>query len=260
MIPSHLIARVAGAILFCPHDVIEQALPMVAPLPLSLPEWRKRQEVDSVLTECWKSGDGYEVQLNDEWIVNGKFLVESREVYRPSTYGEISQLGARQLFDHMGMRDRERSKNINFMDLGSGAGKLVLQASLEIENLACAIGVELSPTRHQTAVRATNKVQHKLSPEQRLMLGAVVLVEGDIFLADISKATHIFVSSLCFTPEMKQQLELKVRREATCLECIASLAKLETLGSASIRYIQMSWTTPNGSPVYFYGPKKYFNR
>ena len=42
-----------------------------------------------------------------------------------------------------------------FVDLGSGAGKLVAQARLELppERLARAVGVELSPSRHNLASR-----------------------------------------------------------------------------------------------------------
>jgi hypothetical protein len=256
MIPSHLIAQVAGAIFLCPPDVIEQTLPMVAPLPSSLAELKERQEVDKSMAQCWESDDGYEVQLADEWIVNGERFLESKEVYRPSTYGEITRLGSRQLFHQMGMHEGKTNNDMNFMDLGSGAGKLVLHAYLELEHLTSAIGVELSPTRHQTAMRAWNKVQQQLSNEHNSNFRSIEFVEGDIFLADISKATHIFVSSLCFTAEMIQRLESKIQEEATSLWCVASLAKLENFGKPSIRYIEMSWTKPNGSPVYFYEPDK----
>eukprot|EP00980_Cylindrotheca_fusiformis_P013087 scaffold3281_cov129-Cylindrotheca_fusiformis.AAC.6 len=217
-------------------------------MPCSLAQWKKRQEIDNILAECWGANDGYEVQLSDEWIVNGERFLGSQDMYRPSTYGEITPLGARQLFDEMEMQERKHD-DIVFMDLGSGAGKLVLQAYLELECLAYAVGIELSPTRHQTALRSLDRVR-KMQPQKRK--GSVEFVEGDIFHSDISKATHIYVSSLCFTPVMIQDLESKVKHEATCLECIASLTKLERLGKASVCYIEMSWTKPNGLPVYFY--------
>ena len=57
----------------------------------------------------------------------------------PSTYGEVTTLGARQLFYYMGMTTKERDHppthqpdTIVFCDLGMGRGKLVVQAFLEL--------------------------------------------------------------------------------------------------------------------------------
>jgi hypothetical protein len=132
--------------LLCPPDVIERSLPMVAPLPLSMPELEQRQIIDRLLQECWGSDDGFEVSLSDEWIVNGGSFLEEEEAVkveahiRPSTYGEITPPGVWQLFHHMGMTSPKRKTNIAFVDLGSGAGKLVAQAYLELKHLKHAVG------------------------------------------------------------------------------------------------------------------------
>jgi hypothetical protein len=253
-----LLARIAGAVLLCPPDIIEQSLPMVAPLPLSMPELQRRQTVDRLLQECWGSGDGFEVQLSDEWIVNGGSFLEEEEVkieaqIRPSTYGEITPLGVRQLFHHMGMTSPIRKTDMAFIDLGSGAGKLVAQAYLELKHLKYAVGVELAPSRHEAALVAKSKLSHRLASNEEITPSSKLeFIEGDLFQTNLSDATHIYVSSLCFTQEMMQQLEEKLKSEACNVECVASLKRFSDMGKPSIEYVEMSWTKPNGSPVYFY--------
>jgi hypothetical protein len=248
-----LVARIVGGLLLCPPDVIDQSLPMVAPFPSSLKELKLRREVDRILDTCWNYDDGYEVQLSDEWLVDGESLLEKNDI-RPSTYGEVTSVGARQLFQQMGMEtERESNKEIVFFDLGSGAGKLVVQAHLELANLSKAFGIELSPSRHECALNAWGKVQREETVEREQSKSVVKWMVGDLFQADLSEATHIYVSSLCFTSEMIRKLELKLLRGAPKLRCVASLTKFgENMGNPKVSYIQMSWTNPNGSPVYFY--------
>jgi hypothetical protein len=260
MIVSNLVARIAGAILLCPPDVIESTLPMIAPLPSSLEELRHRQAVDQILEKCWGTGDGFEVQLADEWIVNGGSL-EGPELYRPSTYGEVTSLGARQLFDRMGMTTpTTETSDVFFMDLGSGAGKLVAQANLELKRPKRTVGVELAPSRHQAALEARNKlftISYESLSLNRPLSSTLEFIEGDLLQADISQATHIYVSSLCFTTNMMRQLEEKLKTQASNLKCVASLQPFPGMGKANVIYIEMSWTKPNGSPVYFYTPNDF---
>ena len=253
MMMPNLLARIAGAVLLCPPDVIERSLPMVAPLPSSFSELRHRQIVDQILEECWGVGDGFEIQLNDEWIVNGD-LINGPDLYRPSTYGEITPLGARQLFAQMGMT--ATLSEVFFIDLGSGAGKLVAQANLELKHLKRAVGVELAPSRHQAALTAQTKLLKKASSLSldRPLSSKLELIEADLLQANFSQATHIYVSSLCFTADMMKQLEKKLKTEAPKLECVASLQKFQGMGKAMVSFIEMSWTKPTGSTVYFYRP------
>ena len=320
--PSFLIAQVLGAILLCPPDLIEQKLPMIAPFPRTIQEIKTRIEVDKLLNKCWKNPDaGYEIQPTDEWIVNNQhqsgepFDILEQDTLddvsviaargRPSTYGEITTLGARQLFGAMGLMDCPESSQkgsqenppIHFFDLGSGTGKLVGQVILELPNSSVykATGIELSPSRHESAVRAKEALlgssgvsfdrdknnyygridgfDLSLSQENDNKLE---LLQGDLFDADLSTATHIYVASLCFPRDLMVRLEerlltlLQYRDQQhkdsqseeedggtqnCALKWVTTLQPFpNNLGGISpvVRFMEMSWTKPLGCAVYVY--------
>lgn len=276
---------------------------------------KNRMEVDKLLKKCWENPDaGYEFQPTDEWIVNNQkqsntsfdILEEDQSdkltalatMGRPSTYGEITALGGRQLFGAMGLMDnQERLQNnppAHFFDLGSGTGKLVGQVVLELPNNSIyrATGIELSPSRHDYAVRAkealleltrTSEIsfgrEYRSIAEKNYGLGISLLQEsamklellqGDLFDADLSTATHIYVASLCFPNELMIRLEERLkaliyRQENSCdeiedaqnnvLKWVATLKPFPgNLGGISpvVRFMEMSWTKPFGCVVYLY--------
>jgi len=250
---------------------------MIAPFPGTMKEFQNRIEVDKILEECWKNPDaGYEVQPSDEWIVNnqqqqrvdgGYFDILESDNFgesttmaapkRPSTYGEITSLGARQLFGAMGLLDyprnqqhlrrwqqqrqqRQPERPVHFFDLGSGTGKLVGQAVLELPPGAIerATGIELSPSRHESAVQAKEALRRLLEAgcrsecteidrderfnnEIRIFQSRetihrsrsdnLELLQGDLFDVDLSTATHIYVASLCFPDNLMARLEKKLQ-------------------------------------------------
>lgn len=243
---------------------------MIAPLPGTLGEIQKRNLVDSILEECWKNPNaGYQVQPTDEWIVNnqqvdrgGPFDILERDKFggntyddqsidtdsrwKPSTYGEITPLGARQLFVAMELMGSSPVNNegsagqapVHFFDLGSGTGKLVGQVVLELphEIVERATGIELSPSRHESAIRARealfqwprrpnnaadlsdmilfdsedggNSYEFSVSEESIVRsTNKLELLEGDLFDVDLSTATHVYVASLCFPENLMLRLE-----------------------------------------------------
>ena len=157
----------------------------MTPFPGTWEEIQRRNLVNEILDECWKNPNaGYDIQPTDEWIVNNQqhrqldrnaFDILEQEKFddddvdkiittleKPSTYGEITPLGARQLFGAMELLDdgprkpKHQVSHGHFFDLGSGTGKLVGQAVLELPNkrVEKATGIELSPSRHEYAIRA----------------------------------------------------------------------------------------------------------
>lgn len=250
MLSSSFIARIVGAVLIVPPDILEAELPMIAPMPCSWKDLRHRKWVNNVLMQCWNLNEGFQIQAYDEWVVNGadinKISSSPKDSgntlwFKPSTYGEITSLGARQLFSYMNIAQMKKTHDLKreevvFMDLGSGTGKLVAQACLEIDGLAKATGIELSPSRHEVALlsRERLKAYHAENSDnfsECFDIDKLHLLEGNLFAADISTATHIYVSSLCFTPQMMIQLETKLLEEgmANRLKTVASLRKLPTL-------------------------------
>jgi len=224
------------------------------------PVCEAQEEIDHVLSEdfsAWRQtiGGGYLIEDDDRAVVDTKMAsYETNEERKntnhltPSTYGEVTRSGARELFGLMDMVDKLDNNNDNnkqkivFMDMGSGLGKMVMQAYMELPRISRAIGVELSPERHRQAVAAWEI----LEPRARAIRlqgcssayvdvdnddgeggpkeAKVQLIEGDFLEADLSEVTHMWVSSLCYTDEMMYQLGSKIQNEKPPkLECIATL-------------------------------------
>ena len=205
---------------------------------------------------------------------------------KPGTYGEVTTIGARQLFYHMGISGTEaptdkEDEPIVFMDLGSGVGKLVVQAYMELPRVSRAVGVELAPLRHQQALVAWKELEFSAQEIRTAREDAtevreatLELLEGDIFETDVSKATHIYISSLCFSENMMHRLAAKLEKEAPKLQCVATLKALppsfrrkgvrdrvsyevvmKTLGMIErTEYVEMSWTkhAGRGCEVFIY--------
>jgi hypothetical protein len=291
MMLLNLAARIAGAILLTPPGLIERYLPMMAPLPLSFKENEHRQKVNQLISSLYQDLDAGFHNVQDElheWAVEvddedeDKFDSSHYE-RKPWTYGEVTPLGARQLFDILGMTTRTKTignnnhavkekKEVVFVDLGSGVGKLVIQAYLELPVLTKSMGIELSCCRHEVAVQAWERLvlarssggkedddddDHSLLDISKSG-ASLELVQADFFNVDVSRATHIYVSSLCFTQQMMQQLEEKLYTQAINLECVASLQAFSPglFGEPRIEYVEMSWTRPQGAEVYVYSLAK----
>ena len=194
---------------------------------------------------------------------------------KPSTYGEITPLGARQLFGAMGLYDYNRNRKrqhsdsdaddaddadddggAHFYDLGSGTGKLVAQAVLELSSpllgkttLKKATGIELSPSRHKAAIQSkqntintlcnTKKLKSLFSSSSSSSSGQqyeyniynatanniindnnnnkLELIQGDLFDIDLSTATHIYIASLCFPDNLMLKLEERLMTLVTSI-------------------------------------------
>mmetsp|Transcript_23582 Transcript_23582/g.56913 ORF Transcript_23582/g.56913 Transcript_23582/m.56913 type:complete len:319 (-) Transcript_23582:52-1008(-) len=299
--------RIAAAILSVPPDVLAPMVPMMAPPPQNSLEFDLRNEVDSVLSGscCRSSADGaplFAISREESNYVNcnsglpsineGLFESENSDDESsssdPSTYGEITSLGARQLFHHMGLTNNaQKNQNYQFFDLGSGGGRLVIQSHLELPSLSKSVGIELSPSRHKIAlqtwqslmqngdaVRIRNLAEKSGGMDIDDVKSTVELYEGDLFKLDISQSTHLYVSSLCFSEDMLERLVDKIESEGKSLKIVASLRMLPkegklrhdetkikyfTLGSNPwMEFVEMSWTKARGDgcPVYFYSVKR----
>lgn len=266
-----LFVNVAAAILSVPSHALQPfGPPMMEPPPESKKVAQRRLLVDGLLDLAYRDNDdemsaGYDVFALPvaEETKFAQFSSSSSSSTLgggssggPSTYGEVTTLGARQLFYFMGMTDDASSSttsdyNIVFCDLGMGRGKLVVQALLELERVDKSIGVELSHMRQQAAVLAWQTLisQHAaLDGTSQHRLG---LHQGDFFDQDLTNATHVYVASLCFTDTMMQDLEHKLK-VLPKLKCVASLKKFPTWAHSRSEYVEMTWTRPHGCVTYFY--------
>ena len=181
---------------------------------------------------------------------------------RPSAYGEVTRSGGRTLFSAMGLSPtasalaaRRRGPAVCvqdghvdgvdqvgfdryvapaprgaavFVDLGSGAGRLVAQAWLELAPsgvIGDAIGVELAPSRHFAATRAWASLCASADAPPDHASRAPQFILGSLLDADLTSATHVYVSSLCFPDWLLDACweRLCARDVAPRLEVVASL-------------------------------------
>lgn len=174
--------------------------------------------------------------------------------YGASTYGEVTANGARTLFEAMALGE---ASDAVFFDLGSGVGRLIVQAWLELpeQALAQAVGVELSPTRHAAANLAWGKLAASGAKLPRMGCPPEFRCES-MLETDLSVATHIYVSSLCMDDEVLNALWAYLKSNAPRLKCLASLKVFPAskAGWSDLEKIEMTWTQPGdaGSNVFVY--------
>ena len=182
----------------------------------------------------------------------------------------------------MGLTSDKASKpRYKFYDLGSGGGRLVIQSHLELPSVVKSVGIELSPSRHKVAAQTWERIVkdgdadriRKLAEQSwgievnnDDIIAGIELHEGDLFELDISQATHMYLSSLCFSDEMLVRLVDKIEVEGVSLQTVASLRMLPRNNKANRRklggepwmeFLEMSWNKARGDgcPVYFYSVK-----
>ena len=108
-------------------------------------------------------------QLDASVPASEKAMINAIGGSSAATYGEITALGFAQLAHRLKLGPDDV-----FADLGSGTGKTVLQAASEF-GASRAWGVELSPSRHASAMMARNELHH-IDPHASQR---VILLEGD---------------------------------------------------------------------------------
>jgi Histone methylation protein DOT1 len=306
--------QVAAAFFQLPQDIFVQQLPMAAPLPRSPAQVELRKAVDKLMddeVEPWASNPGYALYEDKETnFVNEKMKLLkpgtakiaaeemseagknqndfAKRKYSPATYGEVTVAGARQLFFHMGLTNCPSStyescnNHVVFLDLGSGRGRLVLQAYMELPQITKAMGIELAPNRHRTAVDAWEKLQ---SMARNIRAGQkegdmvvpdaeIEFLSEDFLESDLSQVTHIYISSLCFPDNLMYHIANKLEKEAPKLQCVATIRPFPTeFEKRGIRdrinyevvskvfgmikrseYVDMTWTQQmgGGCEVHFY--------
>ena len=262
---KHALLRIAAAASMLPVEVFTTP-PMME--PPSAARQTNRKAVSEALEEGWLHLDGFGIPEEELTTIDNAEENDSN----PSTYGEITELGVRQLLYYMKVSETPGEEGVSFLDLGSGVGKLVAQVYMEVPNLSCVRGIELAPTRHAAARQAWNRIESSAGTARDQIVvqsgnsgtnirpATVELLQGDLFELDISNVTHIYVASLCFSPPMMLRLAEKLATEKNpCLQCIATLKRFpeefeNVLGQPQMEYVEMTWTQPFGAQVFFYRP------
>ena len=208
---------------------------------------------DELLSSHWRSLDGTIDDEEEAYVDTYDSPPGSpRQLVfeRPSAYGEVTRAGGRRLFDTMGLRDANHAV---FADLGSGAGRLVAQAWLELPSLSRAVGVELAPSRHAAAVRAWKSVVSSGAVEPmedgRLSDGPEFR-PASMLETDLSAVTHAYVASLCMNDALLDALWSRLRSSAPELRVAATLRPFPGESAAAalshVALVEMTWNRKGG--------------
>jgi len=130
---------------------------------------------------------------------------------RAGTYGELTPRGVAEVFRVVAALGVPLGSEDAFFDLGSGLGKVVLQAVMTTDT-GSATGIELDPDRHELAVQGLGKMRQATasafgSPSGTALADRASFLEGDIRDTSWwSNASVIYASSLCFPPFLMLEL------------------------------------------------------
>ncbi|KAF4665816.1 hypothetical protein FOZ61_010497 [Perkinsus olseni] len=203
------------------------------------------KEVERLLDEAYTKACGKNHRVFGDVQVGSR---EYNRVWRSQgfspTYGEITSTGVAYLFGAM-LPPREEE---HFVDLGSGMGRLCLQAWLQFgHQLASVTGVELSRVRHSRAVAASLELVKTESIRGRWMLesGPVNLVVGDMLRLPLHDKTFIYCANLTFSAEILQRLTRKILRESPIGTRVVSMRSL--IDSAVVQPMECP-LAPRGIP------------
>ncbi len=159
-----------------------------------------------------------------------------------ATYGEIMPAATQHLLDYLQPGPRDV-----LMDLGSGAGKFIIQAAMTVKAKKM-LGVELADSRCQIA-----REHLALAKTQKLLLTRNVdFVCGDILKTDIANATIIYTCSTAFPLRFMQHLTRHLASGKKGLR-VASLQELPDnpwFDKVEHLFLDMSWRRKTKVHIY----------
>ena len=197
------------------------------------------QEVNTIIDDVYTDVSGFSIAQ-----VERQFIEDQGG---NPTYGEITVESVARLLNDLNLTAKDY-----FFDLGSGVGKVCVQAALTTP--AYAIGIELSPTRYQDAQLIKNELikRNILTDANKLKF-----IEQNIVDADLSKATAIFMCSTCFSDNLMQTLINKMAQECKNGLQVITLKDLPAHDKFKLlKNYELPMTWSQGSPVYLYQLQK----
>lgn len=168
---------------------------------VSAPPHSTLQSNPSQLMKYW-NGVQHNLNSDDEAIFQRTANV--------STYGYMTVSGFQTVLSQYRAHDGREPLRV-FYDLGSGLGVPNVVAAALVPTLQKSVGVELSSQR----VRESNTVLNNLRAEHPDVASRVHFINGDILSTQWSyvDADMIWISSLCFTPELASKVADRLNKE-----------------------------------------------
>jgi hypothetical protein len=165
------------------------------------------------------------------------------------TYGEIRPAALARLLTSLELQPKDV-----LYDLGSGIGKVVVQAALSVR-VRRIVGVELVPSRHVIAERILARAR-----ERGLLLTRRVEVQcGDFMRADLSKATVVYTCSTAFSDAFMRAVARRLARVGRPGLTLVTTQELDPAGRFTpmrVLELDMSWRRAAQVHVYRLQPPR----
>ena len=190
-------------------------------------------------------------------------------------YGELLTSGVTKALERLGAKQSSGKETL--LELGSGTGKVALQAFLECPGLRRVVGVELSRARHDVAVTALSRLADQQpgftlshpGPDRSALQdtgGRMIELQcGDLTATDAALVREArFLLLQVVLPEhvqtaaQRMQLHVVDGCRALMLKDLSRTWALEEpcpwhpVGSASVDYFATSWSPVSGHRLHLY--------
>jgi hypothetical protein len=191
----------------------------------------KNSKINKNIIDEYIDNKNIHLQLNKKTIDNFE-----KNKYA-STYGELTLNGMKTIMKKI--KKYLDVKNIRFIDLGSGLGKLPIIMCYHFNAKKCT-GIELSTERHNNAMEMYNKLDPNLQQK-------INYINDDIFNnklgSYLSEYNFIFISNLCFSQELNKKLVVKLQecKSGTNILCSKAL-EADYLKLIDKFQVEMSWS------------------
>jgi hypothetical protein len=140
----------------------------------------------------YRGVDGFSISQQEERDV--------RAARGSPLYGEITPMGVQRLLERLELGERD-----TFYDLGSGVGKVVLQAAMTVRLRRC-VGIELAGSRVRTARSQLRRARQ----EGLIVARRCVFKDQNLLEADLSDATCVYTCSTAFSLRFMRMLARKL--------------------------------------------------
>jgi SAM-dependent methyltransferase len=184
--------------------------------------------------------------------VSGYFIPKTEEqqiknAKSSAVYGEITFSSLNKALEKVNLGPKDV-----FYDLGSGVGKVIMQAALA-GGAKSYIGLELSKLRYDASIKAL-----QMAKDLKIIKNAskVNFYCEDFLQADLSKATVIYTCSTAFSIKFMALLAEKLSSLKKGLRVISLQDFPEGFGFELLEVMKLDMTWTRKTSVYFYELKK----
>jgi hypothetical protein len=177
--------------------------------------------------------------------------IDQKEKYPNNiiTYGEMNYEGMHMIIHHLHTAHEISFKN--FIDFGSGRGKLPLQVA-SYPNVKKSIGIEIVKERHDDA----EEIKDKLKKFDYIVKKVNFINRDfkDIILEDITDVTLVWISNKCFPQELTDQIfsKLITLPKGSVITCSNEVSNINTNKIKKIDNLKVPMSWYPKSDVYFY--------